>query len=313
MLVMQSAVRRILLVLSAGYILMFFSEHVFWARFRPGVDGPGNYLSTWIAYSLAGYAALAAISLFRVRRAAAVFLAGAVFGWLAEGVIVGTTYESLPFSISFTGLAWHALLSVWVGLWALPMLFSRRRLFLLPAAAAIGLFFGAWGINWNANDAEYHASPPEFLLFAIVTTFLLILAYGVFLAARRSPVRIHPLEGVVLCLLAAFFFIFRAAVQPVALCVLPLLLGITFTALAVNRHREPAGSLLEEPLPSFPASSLASLLLIPAAAAAVYVPAAALGLALQTNILFYLLLMPPGFLFYFFSLWRIFQNSARSP
>ncbi len=148
-----SIARRILLVLSAGYILMFFSEHMFWARYRPGTDGLANYLSAWIAYSLAGYAALAAISIFRVRRPAGVFLAGAVFGWLLEGVVVGTAYEMLPLSISFTGLAWHALISFALGLWALPEILSRRRGLVLPAAIGIGLFFGAWAINWNANDA----------------------------------------------------------------------------------------------------------------------------------------------------------------
>ncbi|MBN1439987.1 MAG: hypothetical protein JW929_11315 [Anaerolineales bacterium] len=294
----RAAARRLALVLSAGYILMFFSEHLFWARFRPGIDGPGNYLNTYIAYCLAGYAALAVISIFRVRRAAAVFLAGAVFGWLTEGVIVGTAYEMLPLSISFTGLAWHAPISVALGLWAVPEILSRRRAFLLPAAAGIGLFFGAWGINWLANESEYHATVPEFILFATVATGALIVAYGVFLSARRSPARIHPPEGIALGGLAAFFFLFRGIEQPVAFCVLPILMGLTFCALWINRRKEAQGSLLAEPLAHTRLPVLAALLLIPTAAAAVYAPAVWLGAKIQTNILFYLLLTPLGFFLY---------------
>ncbi len=309
----RAVARRILLVLSAGYILMFFSEHMFWARYRPGTDGTANYLSTWIAYSLAGYAALAAVSIFRARRPAGVFLAGAVFGWLLEGVVVGTTYEMLPLSISFTGLAWHALISFAIGLWALPEILSRRRGLVIPVFIGIGLFFGAWAINWNANPQEYHASAAEFILFAAAATALLIPAYGAFTAMRRSPIRIFPAEGIALVLVALFFFIFRAGAQPVALCVLPVLLGITFAALWWNRRKETAGSLLADPLPPIPARVLAALVLIAAAAIAVYLPAVWLSLKVQTNVLFYLLLMPLGFYLYFASLVKILRPTPIPP
>ncbi len=287
---------------------MFYSELMFWARYRPGTDGPANYLSTWIAYSLAGYAALAVVSIFRVRRPAGVFLAGAVFGWLLEGVVVGTTYEILPLSISFTGLAWHALISFAFGLWALPEIMSRRRGWVLPAVIGIGLFFGAWAMNWNANAAEYHASALEFVLFAAAATALLIPAYGIFTALRRTPIRIHPAEGGALVLLALFFFAFRAAAQPVALCILPILMGVTFAALWWNRRKETAGSLLSDPLPPVPAKASTALFLIAVAAITVYVLAVWLGWRIQTNVLFYILLMPLGFILFFVSLWRILAN-----
>ena len=301
----RTIARRLLLVLSAGYILMYFSEHMFWARFRPGADSLGNYLSTWIAYSLAGYAVLAVISTFRVRRPAAVFLAGAVFGWLVEGVIVGTTYESLPFSISFTGLAWHAAISVCIGLRLLPAALRRGGWAAILAPISIGMFFGAWGMNWNANAAEYHASAAEFILFACVTSGLLIAAYGIFLAGRASPIRIHRAEGVALLLLAVFFFILRTVQQPIALLILPLLLGATFFGLWRNRKREKEAGPLEQPAAPASGRALAALLLIPVSAAAVYVPTVRLEWTIPTNIVFYLILMPTGFILYFTSLARV--------
>jgi hypothetical protein len=223
-------------------------------------------------------------------------------------VVVGTTYEMLPLSISFTGLAWHALISFAIGLWALPEILSRRRGLVIPVVIGIGLFFGAWGINWNANPQEYHASAAEFILFAAAATVLLIPAYGIFTAIRRTPIRIFPAEGVALILVALFFFAFRAGAQPIALCVLPVLLGITFAALWWNRRKETAGSLLADPLPPVPARALAALILIAASAITVYVPVAWFGWKIQTNILFYIMLMPLGFIFYFTALVRIFRD-----
>jgi hypothetical protein len=91
--------------------------------------------------------------------------------------------------------------------------------------------------------------------------------------------RIHPAEAGVLSLAAFFFFALRAAAQPVALCIFPVLLGITFFALWRNRRKETAGSLLADPLPAVPVRALPAFLLI-AAAAAVYVPAAWIDLKL---------------------------------
>ena len=299
--------KQLALVLGTGYIFVYFSEHLFWARVRPD-DSLKNWFSAWIAYSLMAFVFLHLVTYFRINEKSSLFLAGAAFGWLAEGLVVQTAYESLPLSISFTGLAWHALISFAIGLWVLPEILSRRRNLLIPAVIGIGMFFGGWGINWLANPQEYHASATEFVLFAAATTALLIPAYGIFAALRRSPMRIHPAEGGALILVALFFFVFRAAAQPVALCVLPALMGITFAALWWNRRKETDGSLLADPLPPIPAGALIALLLTVAAAAGIFVPAAWFGWKIETNIIFYLLLMPLGFILYFISLWRIFAD-----
>ena len=101
--------RNLLLTLTTGYILLFYSELVFWARPRPQ-DSLTGWLGTWLAYSLAGYVFLAAVQYFHVRDLWSLFLCGALFGWLTEGVIVQTMYDAFPLQISWTGLAWHALL-----------------------------------------------------------------------------------------------------------------------------------------------------------------------------------------------------------
>lgn len=41
----------------------------------------------------------------------ALFLGGALLGWLTEGVIVSTAYDNFPINLAWTGLNWHALIT----------------------------------------------------------------------------------------------------------------------------------------------------------------------------------------------------------
>jgi hypothetical protein len=72
----------------------------------------------WIAYSLMAFIFLVLVSYFRIKNIWSLFLAGAIFGWIDEGIVVQTAYNMFPLSISFTGLAWHSLITVWIGRYA---------------------------------------------------------------------------------------------------------------------------------------------------------------------------------------------------
>ena len=109
--------KRLLLALSTGYILFFYSERIFWSLARPG-DTPFDYLLTPLLYAIFAYIFLIIVEMFCVRNIWAIFIAGAAFGWIGEGIVAMTLFGgeiSLPFSISWTGLAWHALISVLIG------------------------------------------------------------------------------------------------------------------------------------------------------------------------------------------------------
>ena len=97
-----------------GLVFVYFSEMLFWARPLESTTFPG-VLGTILVYAFAAWLFLAVVSAFRVRSLAALFLAGAVFGWLIEGVFVQTLYGELPISVSLTGLSWHALITVLFG------------------------------------------------------------------------------------------------------------------------------------------------------------------------------------------------------
>ncbi len=274
---------------------MYFSEHLFWARVRPD-DSLINWLSTWVAYSLSAYIFLRVVSYFRVRNIWALFLAGAVFGWLTEGVIVQTTYESLPLSVSFTGLAWHALISVCIG-WYLvrKTLFSHNIWAAMKLAGLIGLGYGLWAINWWLEPDGGVATLPEFALFSFTITALVILAYGLANWSLSTPIRWNKWvdRGIAVLFLAYFLFVAVPAV-PIAIVVLPILLGMAYWGLRLNRLVEPEGSLLDEALSPIQVNNLLALFALPLTGTLIYALALALNLKLQTNWLVYIITTPAG-------------------
>ena len=169
--------KNILLVLSTGYILVFFSEHVFWARIRPD-DSLQNWVSTWLGYSLMAFVFLHLVTYFKIANRWPLFLAGAAFGWMAEGIVVQTAYDMLPLSISFTGLAWHAFITIWIGWYALRQRLSTPSpLPTLKLAATIGAGYGLWAIAWWLEPDGGVATLAEFSKFVLTTSMLVIIAF----------------------------------------------------------------------------------------------------------------------------------------
>jgi hypothetical protein len=297
-------------ILATGYMLMFYSELVFWAHVRPA-DSLSNWIQTWLAYSLLGFVFLSMLIHFHIRSKWALFLAGSVFGWLTEGVIVQTAYESLPLSISFTGLAWHALISVWVGWYAMRRALhtSLRRSLLLTAT--VGLFYGLWAIAWWIEPDGALTSPIDFAQFAFISTLLLILA--TWLADRTqapawTPSR--PVEIIVAALFVLYFIFITVPAAPLALIILPLLLAIVYFALRRSKRFETQEELFSVSSVSVPLGRYLCLLLIPASAAAFYTAAYALSLRWQTNWLVYLVTTPLGFILFGVSLVKVWRQSG---
>jgi hypothetical protein len=289
--------KNLVLVLACGYILMYYSEHLFWARPRPE-DTPLDWLWTWLAYSLAGYVFLAAVSAFRVRALSALFLCGALFGWLVEGVIVQTTYESLPLSISFTGLAWHALISVGVGWYAVRVAMRDNNPLLVGVLLTlIGLCYGFWAVCWWVEPPAVVTPLVGFAAFSFGTTVLVTFAYRLYDWAAQAPFAPPRWLTIVVAILFAGFFLFVAITSvPVALAVLPPLLALVFLTLWKNRKVERRPSLLETL--SIPARgwSYPLLFLVPLSATVIYGLSLLLDLRLQTNWVVYLCTTPLGFL-----------------
>ncbi len=307
---MRSFLQRVTVTLCSGYIIVFYGEFVFWATpDREGMNLAG-IIAVWLLYSTMAYPFLCVVSSFKVRDPWAIFLAGAFYGWFEEGIVVQTTYGTpdtpFPMSISFTGLAWHAPIDVWIGWYLVRRVLAQNGpLATLALTCSIGLFYGLWGIFWLAEPP-----PPmkllldagrkdvlfiHFALFAFGTTALLVLAHWLY--QRMQPTKFKPSKielwtlGVLVLLYYAFVTV-PAATK--ALWVLPPLMGVTFLALFNHRRAETRpDAIVAFPERVRPLNYMA-LFAIPLVAASIYFLALANDLRLPTNLIFYSIATPLG-------------------
>lgn len=306
--------KRIVQVLSTGYIFVYFSEHLFWSRVRPD-DSLSGWLGAWLAYSLMAFIFLVLISHFRIKNIWALFLAGAAFGWIGEGIVVQTAYEILPLSISFTGLAWHALLTVWVGWYAVrKSLVSPDPLSTLKLAAAIGFFYGLWAISWWVEPDGGISTIPEFAAFSFGTTGLVILAHV--LADWSSSEAFIPSRWLVLLvsvLLVLYFCFVTVPAAPVAVIILPVLSGLIFGGLRQNRLSEDEGSLLATLSDRAAPLKYISMFALPVAGTVVYSLAMDFNLQWYTNWILYIITTPLGFIVFGTSLYKLLRKKSIQP
>jgi hypothetical protein len=299
--------RRVTLVLTTGYTLYFFSEVVFWSE--PGRVPFGEAVATWLVYSLLAFVLLDLVTRFHVRNIWGVFLAGAVVGWLAEGVVVQTVVESLPLSISFTGLAWHASISVLVGWYLVGEALRRHDVpRLLTVSAALGAFWGVWAI-WAWVDLGRVDPVGAFVVHAFVTSAPMIGAYAVQYLLGGGVFRPTKVGEVAVGALFLSLFIGAVIAAPIELLLTPLLMAVAIIGLRRNQRAMPAST--AQPDRGWTRSSwvvLVPLLLIPGIATAVYATAFALHLRWQTGWVVYAISTAAGFWFFI----NAFRRSSRA-
>lgn len=271
----MNALKQMAVVLTTGYILMYFSEFVFYGEIA---SESGSYVPTlsealilFCIYSVLGYILLALIKEFRVRNLWALFLVGAAYGWLLEGVVVTTMYEGFPMQIHFTGIAWHAPLDVLLGWYLIQkVLRIRNPMKTLGIASALGLFCGLWVI-WRWWEEGIAVPIERFAALTSVGTFLLVFAY--WLLGRSQLATFQPgkwINRVVAILLLLWFIIAVLPVYPFAILVLPPLLFIIYLGLRKNKANEILPDLLHSLEDRPRGLNLALLLLIPILATVSY-------------------------------------------
>ncbi|ASA78674.1 hypothetical protein CDI07_04820 [Thermococcus sp. 5-4] len=222
--------RRFLSTLSLGYILFFYSETMFWARWRQE-DTPLGLVTTWLVYSVLAFFVLLMANRFRAGDVYSVFLVGAVFGWLVEGVVVQTVYTDFPFGIVWTPLAWHALISVLAGVYLAGKALgewstAKSAMFF----ASLGAFWGFWASYWKLEDG-YAVSPENFAIYAFLSTLLLVVAYAVLHASSPGNFEPRRLEIGLFTAVLLFFAAFTVLAVPFSILALPPLIGIALHAL----------------------------------------------------------------------------------
>lgn len=307
--------QKLSVVLATGYILFFYSERVFWSFVRPG-DKPSDFVLGWLVYSVMAWVFLLLVRQCRIVSFPAVFLAGAVYGWLAEGIVVDTMYGNkdnpFPASISFTGLAWHALISVGVGwYWQTKLLTAGNRQKLALFAVAVGLGWGLWAGWWPAELGRANTSLAAFIGHTLACSILLMGAWLVLGLAGSEGFRAAKYElPVLLAIVALFFFAVRVPATPRSALILPPLVLLCAYGLSRNRIQEQRPDLIDSVVGHIQTRSCLLMVLTPVTAIVVYTPVAVWGLTLRTNWALYVVTMPLGFIFLFRSLWVLHRQKG---
>lgn len=217
--------------LAAGFLLFFFSERLFWTVFKPG-DSIADLVVTWLAYSVLGCVLLNILKRCGGSELPRVALAGAVYGWLAEGALVGTLYgteSSAPFPLSIvqTALSWHMLISAGIGWHFLTGAIrqgSPRKTALI--SAGIGLFWAIWA------PFQWRETPPmivpisSFVAHAAITGIFLAIACAILSGSAWSLYKPGWFGLILSALILAVFYseqVKKLGLRPLIL--LPLLVG----------------------------------------------------------------------------------------
>lgn len=297
---MKPPAQRLLATLSAGLVIFVVSEEVFWAFFRP-TDTPWGLAQTWLLYCVATYLILWGLSAFKVASKARLFLVAALFGWLVEGLFVQTMYELLPFSISFTGLAWHALITV-AAVFALGeyLLVDGTSKQCIGWAAALGAFWGWWAVSWAFEPGVTIPDPAGFARDCTILTLLLGVGFVGFNKVRPrefTPSRVEV--GIVGVILGVFFF-FDVVTSPLVLVVWLPLVGATLGLL--HKTTPPADQSPSLYLSHWsaraaetPCTRVLVLVLVPVVATTIYTALVATGLIFPYNVALYFVTTPLGF------------------
>lgn len=312
---MTPFLKKSLIVLATGYLLLFYSEMMFWNELE--FDGAGlietavQMLAMLLLYSAEALAFLQIVSWSRARTPAAVFLAGAAYGWLLEGVLYPTMYDNFPLHIPWTGLAWHALIDIWIGYyWLRRAMQAKSGLNIVALSAGLGLFWGLWNISWYQERTL--VTPASFAVVALLETAVLILAYWLinhFATLSFQPTR-WSVSLLALLHLAFFLFVVLPAI-PWAILVLPPLLFLLYLTLRRNRTVEPADTPASPALPAISPLRYAAIFLMPLVAAASYAFYYTAGFRIPTNVAVFALTSLLSVGLFIASTGRIWRNSRQ--
>ncbi|MEJ6395363.1 hypothetical protein V8J82_19030 [Gymnodinialimonas sp. 2305UL16-5] len=220
-------IRATVLAVALGLIVVPISELMFWPVAMWRVPG------LLAVYGLAALFCMAWTEPLGVRGWIVIVLAGGIFGWLIEGVIVGEAYEAVPFSLIWTPLAWHMLLSVAVGVAILRMALLAQSVWpSLLTFALLGGFAGLWGAyGWTALEVDLTGQGMGFMSQICLAAMMLVFGH---LTLDHLPDGTMPnaIRFALSGLAALVWLIAWGLPSGVVALTVPLLIGVSLWGLA---------------------------------------------------------------------------------
>ncbi|MEL6525137.1 MAG: hypothetical protein AAFQ07_05440 [Chloroflexota bacterium] len=260
-----SFARRFATVIGSAMILLFFSEYYFLnegpvERLITGLQTPLQFAlgiaEFTLYYGLFTYIFFLVIHHFQVKTYLDLLLAGAIFGWATEALVVPIVYEAVPFSFVFPSISWHALIDVLLG-WYLVRRIMRRNNATLTAIMFIvlGAIWGWWA-TWFWVDTNPNALQPllptDFVVYTIVTSLFALI--GFVIADRFGIDNFQPSRweaGFILAISILLFIGTAILFLPLSLA-LPPVIALTLFALhrsKANEHQQDRLQVFSSPPP----------------------------------------------------------------
>lgn len=251
---------RLIAVAGAALVLQFFSEFYFLNEYPAVAAARGlaalpemGVLAAW--YMLFAYAFLIVLDRFEVRTWAGLLLAGSLFGWATEALLVPVVYEFPPVSFIWPSVSWHALVDVMLG-WCLIRLAMRRLAWpwLALVFASLGIVWAFWASwTWGAEDeAPLVFSTGEFWTIVLMSGASWITGTLLADAGARRSFRASRWEIGIVCLVTLALFGVTGWPWLPWPAALALVVALTFGALAWAKRGRIARPDLLAPLAAGP-------------------------------------------------------------
>lgn len=294
--------RFALAALALGGVSSCGSEALFWSFPPEGITALDGAL-TVLAYSLVAACVLAAVIWSGIGGWQAVFLGGAIGGWLIEGVVVDTMYDAFPFQLVWTPLAWHAAVTG-LGVFGLQRRLAAgalwRYLAFLVAAGLVGAgFAGFWPMERAALPP-----PPAIFLYQLASGAVAVACFAMFGRLGALPQPPGRVLLVAPCL-ALLLWLGKSVADPrPERLLLPFLLAVTLWAMRRLGNGAPVSW---TPAPLW----RDALFLIVPLIVAVFASFVILGTSgFEANVVAVLVLAPFGLGLWLWLVWRAFRQRA---
>ncbi len=315
---MKALAWRLVSVFGTALLLMFFSEYYFLnegpvravlANLSGEIE-PMKFLELVMYYCLFSYVFLIVLEKFSVSSIAALVLAGSIYGWATEAMVVPLAHEAPPISWFWTSISWHALIDVILG-WYLIRLAMRHmsapKLVLLFVLT--GVFWAVWATWFWAGDEPGALAPlsaGQFWGYAFATGAVWIGGMGLADRGAMHSFQTSKLEvGLVGLIGIGLLGITGLAFLPWSLG-LVVLIGLSFAALANARKVEKNNSSFFDRLSQPPPrKSYLLAVTMPLAAGLAYWGIVDSGISVGTEDITFVLLMA-GAIMFFWAMWRCF-------
>ena len=173
-------------VCATAFITMVWCDLWYYASFEElARNNYGDWfeiLWLYFAHTICAFVLLDLCSICYVRDKYGLFLASSISGWILTGCFQTTYYDTLPVSVSWRGLCWYSLVSVFCGLWLIrTLLHCAHKIWLFVFICCIsGLLIACWSVWWMHGIGDYGATIPDISscsLLLFVTTGILIISY----------------------------------------------------------------------------------------------------------------------------------------